>query len=723
MATEFHLSTLPTANAAFDPARRVMEGGRSWLVAPLTSIVPGVLPGSKGPLHYAANVVARRAASWDGAPLTFGHPYDPLTNEHLSAAEPGVWERQGLGHLRNSRFEATLGSPGKLRHDGWFDEERVKALDRANGTDVHNRLLRGMPIEVSTGLFTKEAPAAANASHNGRPYTHSVTDYSRDHMAVLPNQVGACSNNDGCGVFNARTEEATVNQTLLRHAVSLLQAALSPTDNAQSRHAELGQFLNVRGSSPAQFQAAAERGHGSADFRGDHQPDDAEARAKLIGPGNAPGDDGRDVDTLTGQGPGVDADEQYPTALDFREKQGPAKPMPTPPKVIPRNVSQPTKNDLGEPAVDAYGSASPHDVSKAAAGASLMAEHDGATEHATAALAASKAGNAKKAGNLHVKAAEEHEGEATNLRRRGQPDAAAEHDAASAMHRKAASMHGATLNQETTTTRNEGIDMKGLEGLTKEQRAAKLTELRPAMLARLTANCGCSKEREGLQLLNNETLALLVTNGLPASPTANAEGNFAGTSGSGSVKAGGLEGPDKHTTADPDFKTSDRPDKDEFGNVKVTDGPVTKTVNSDTLAFNQERDWLAKAPSSIRRQFHDQKVELVRRLIVNVRGDDARQAQGLALMQKSTEYLQGILPLVIPAAPPATRNRMSDSYDAQLADLLGVGAEPLYLSGGQPTGNAAGGVSAEDDLPLPNTMAMIINEHKAELAAARNGKH
>lgn len=171
--------------------RRVIRNGRRYLVAPLTSIVPGVLAGSQGPLLYPHHEIARNVGDWDGIPLVVYHPSDPLTNEHLSATAPGVLDRQGIGTIRNSVYR------GKLCHEGWFDEERTQKVDNR----VYQALVDGKQMELSTGLFTDNQPAPKGATHNGRPYSFIARNYRPDHMAILPDQVGACSINDGCGLL------------------------------------------------------------------------------------------------------------------------------------------------------------------------------------------------------------------------------------------------------------------------------------------------------------------------------------------------------------------------------------------------------------------------------------------------------------------------------------------------------------------------------------------
>lgn len=172
------------------------EHGRQYIVAPMTLIVPGVLNGSKGPLWYPPTEVKRGVKLWDGIPITKNHPTNPITNEHLSARDYGVLERQGLGFIRKSTFN------GKHVAEGWFDAERTKRIDKR----IYNALLSGDPLEVSTGLYT-ENENVRGVAPDGRSYVAIARNYQPDHLAVLPDQTGACSREDGCGVLINREKK------------------------------------------------------------------------------------------------------------------------------------------------------------------------------------------------------------------------------------------------------------------------------------------------------------------------------------------------------------------------------------------------------------------------------------------------------------------------------------------------------------------------------------
>lgn len=175
-------------NITGNPVRKTFQG-REYLVASATLIVPGVLNGSQGPLYYPADEVSKSPSRWDTIPILVYHP-----TENDSGRSLKVLDRQGIGHIANSRFEN-----GKLQSDLWFDAERTQSVDPR----VYNAVLNSKAIELSTGLGTENEDAEDGANFNGTEYKATARNYQPDHLAILPDQVGACSLSDGCGVNNA----------------------------------------------------------------------------------------------------------------------------------------------------------------------------------------------------------------------------------------------------------------------------------------------------------------------------------------------------------------------------------------------------------------------------------------------------------------------------------------------------------------------------------------
>lgn len=189
-------------NISGQGVRRVTENARKFLVAPATILVADqVLNGSKGKLFYSANECGRNPGAWNKVPLVLNHPVDANGRPDRARLPDGtlnraVIEKTGLGEVRNDNWD------GKHRNvEAWFDEEAT----RNKAPDVYAALNKNQSIELSTGLFTEDRPVANGTSPQGDYYSHEVVDHTPDHLAILPDQVGACSRQMGCGVNNAES--------------------------------------------------------------------------------------------------------------------------------------------------------------------------------------------------------------------------------------------------------------------------------------------------------------------------------------------------------------------------------------------------------------------------------------------------------------------------------------------------------------------------------------
>lgn len=183
--------------ANFGKLRFVDINGRQFAIAPIKILMPRVLHGSKGALFYPPEEIARNVHDWNGKPLVVKHPN--LKGSNVSAHLPEIFATQEIGRIYN----ASIANDNSLTVDGYFDVDITRKLDNR----VWNALIRGEKIEVSTGLFTDNEPAQLNAVYEGTPYTHIARNYRPDHLAILPDEQGACSCEDGCGVFQTYNKD------------------------------------------------------------------------------------------------------------------------------------------------------------------------------------------------------------------------------------------------------------------------------------------------------------------------------------------------------------------------------------------------------------------------------------------------------------------------------------------------------------------------------------
>lgn len=173
--------------------RRVTWRGREYLVAPVTMIVPGVLNGSQGPGLYTDEENSKDPSAWDHMPIVLRHPV--VNGKPSTARKPEILDKYQIGYVFESKADP------KLAAEAWFDVEWTRNADATLADDkkVLPRLEANKPVAVSTGLgLTKEK---ATGVFNGVQYSWIARNYKPDHLAVLPDEPGACDIKDGCGVL------------------------------------------------------------------------------------------------------------------------------------------------------------------------------------------------------------------------------------------------------------------------------------------------------------------------------------------------------------------------------------------------------------------------------------------------------------------------------------------------------------------------------------------
>lgn len=195
------LELTPITNARYESI-----GGRSFVVATAIILREQVLNGSDGPLFYPLSEVTGDVGVWNGYPVTAKHPSTTLPDGSTvpaSARSPKIAHAYQIGTVYNDRVEN-----GERVVDLYIDVQNANRIDDR----IVPAIKAGKRINVSTGIFTGKI--VENARHNGREYTHRVKGIKPDHLAVLMDEKGACSVNDGCGI-NVNSEGQTVNKDQL----------------------------------------------------------------------------------------------------------------------------------------------------------------------------------------------------------------------------------------------------------------------------------------------------------------------------------------------------------------------------------------------------------------------------------------------------------------------------------------------------------------------------
>lgn len=176
--------------------RRDRMENRDWLVVPMVMLTEGVHAGSNGPLYYPEAELSKTPAVWNHKPIVVYHP--EINGVGVSACSPEILTSRKVGVIMNTTYDA---KSGKLRAEAWLDPERVKSVDPR----VMDALERNQLVEVSTGLFTDNSKE--DGTWGDETYNAIARNYRPDHLAILPDQKGACSIADGAGLLQTNGAE------------------------------------------------------------------------------------------------------------------------------------------------------------------------------------------------------------------------------------------------------------------------------------------------------------------------------------------------------------------------------------------------------------------------------------------------------------------------------------------------------------------------------------
>jgi len=159
--------------------------GKEYYVLPTILCREGVMNG----LLYRAKELAKLAVTWNGKPVTIYHP--TVNGTPVSASSKDVIENSQVGLLLNVHWDAELNA---LKGSAYIEKDKLPKVSTLTLELLNNN----QNIDVSTGLFHDTLDESGE--FNGKAYYGIAINYVPDHLAVLPDQKGACSWEDGAGL-------------------------------------------------------------------------------------------------------------------------------------------------------------------------------------------------------------------------------------------------------------------------------------------------------------------------------------------------------------------------------------------------------------------------------------------------------------------------------------------------------------------------------------------
>ena len=198
MKKRVHL--LSTVNAA-----NVSKSGSTFTIANVCGAVDEIVMNG---MLYPSDQLKAGAPSLEGKPAPAGHPKN-AAGQHISATNGEALAATWIGsYARNARHEA-----GRTLVDVVVNEAQAKAVPA--GAKLVERLdaaiagTNSEPIHVSTGLLCEIVNASGESM--GKKYSRIATNIAYDHLAILLNEAGAGTPEQGVGMFlNAAGEPEEV---------------------------------------------------------------------------------------------------------------------------------------------------------------------------------------------------------------------------------------------------------------------------------------------------------------------------------------------------------------------------------------------------------------------------------------------------------------------------------------------------------------------------------
>lgn len=184
---------------------------KAHIVAPVVMMVEGVHNGSQGPLFHEITELGKFPASWNGIPVIIHHPTDEEGNP-VSANSPDIVDNEVVGRVYNTEVDGI-----KLKSEIWLDEDKLNEVSPETLASINN----SEEIEVSLGMFTENE--METGTYKEEDYVGIAHNHRPDHLAILPDQTGACSCKDGCGI-GANQKDNNMERTKKPKTIEMISA-------------------------------------------------------------------------------------------------------------------------------------------------------------------------------------------------------------------------------------------------------------------------------------------------------------------------------------------------------------------------------------------------------------------------------------------------------------------------------------------------------------------
>ena len=198
------VNVLTVVNSASNITTETIDGKPHIVVRGITPVVDDIVMNRK---LYPAAEIEKAYNTLERNPMPLGHPR--VDGKHVSARDVRAVNEYHVG----AWLQNVTHKDGKVTGDMYVNRQYAESSEK--GKRLINRLdemLAGTnsePIHISTGLLY--SGIAANGESKGKKYNEIATNMLFDHVAVLLDEPGAGTPEEGVGIFvNSEGDEVEI---------------------------------------------------------------------------------------------------------------------------------------------------------------------------------------------------------------------------------------------------------------------------------------------------------------------------------------------------------------------------------------------------------------------------------------------------------------------------------------------------------------------------------
>ncbi|MDA4777468.1 DUF2213 domain-containing protein [Enterobacter hormaechei] len=214
------VNVLTVVNSASNITTETIDGKPHIVVRGITPVVDDIVMNRK---LYPAAEIEKAYNTLERNPMPLGHP--KVDGKHVSARDVRAVNEYHVGAwLQNVSHK-----DGKVTGDMYVNRQYAESSEK--GKRLINRLdemLAGTnsdPIHISTGLLY--SGIAANGESKGKKYNEIATNMMFDHVAVLLDERGAGTPEEGVGIFvNSEGNEQQIEVARLADGIDCTRDGL-----------------------------------------------------------------------------------------------------------------------------------------------------------------------------------------------------------------------------------------------------------------------------------------------------------------------------------------------------------------------------------------------------------------------------------------------------------------------------------------------------------------